>query len=84
MILSIIHIPKYFVILNSCSNNKEIKYDTLKNKVDPFQIYKEGLEAFNINDFFLLVKNSKRLSYLLKILNMQLNLQLCLRIHFMQ
>ena len=40
------------VILNSCSNNKEIKYDTLKNKVDAFQIYKEGLEAFNINDYF--------------------------------
>ena len=38
-----------FVILNSCSNNKEIKYDSLKNKVDAFQIYKEGLEAFNIN-----------------------------------
>ena len=38
-----------FLILTSRSNNKEIKY-IIKN--DAFQIYKEGLEAFNINDFF--------------------------------
>lgn len=40
-----------FLIFNSCSNSKEVKYDSLKNKDDAFQIYKEGLKAFNINDF---------------------------------
>ena len=48
------------VILNSCSNNKEIKYDTLKNKVDAFQICNEGLEAFNINDYFFASEKIQR------------------------
>ena len=42
------------ILLNliSCSNNKKIEYDNLKELDDPIKIYKEGLEAFNKNDFF--------------------------------
>ncbi len=35
----------------SCSKNDEIVYQS-SNKVDPYLIYKEGLEAFENNDFF--------------------------------
>ena len=42
------------ILLNliSCSKNKKVEYDNLKKLDDPIKIYKEGLEAFNINDFF--------------------------------
>ena len=42
------------ILLNliSCSKNKKVEYDDLKKLDDPIKIYKEGLEAFNINDFF--------------------------------
>lgn len=40
------------IILNSCANkNNEFEYENSKQK-DPYEIYKEGLEAFNNNDFF--------------------------------
>ncbi len=40
------------IILNSCAKkNNEFEYENSKKK-DPYEIYKEGLEAFNINDFF--------------------------------
>ena len=41
------------IILNliSCSKNEKIEYDNLKEVEDPIEIYKEGLEAFNTNDF---------------------------------
>ena len=40
------------IILNSCANkNNEFEYENSKQK-DPYEIYKEGLEAFNVNDFF--------------------------------
>ena len=40
------------IILNSCANkNNELEYESSKQK-DPYEIYKEGLEAFNTNDFF--------------------------------
>ena len=38
-------------ILSSCGGNKEIEY-VPQEKVDPYKIYEEGLEAFNTNDFF--------------------------------
>ena len=40
------------IILNSCANkNNELEYENSKQK-DPYEIYEEGLEAFNTNDFF--------------------------------
>lgn len=40
------------IILNSCAKkNNEFEYENSKQK-DPYEIYKEGLEAFNTNDFF--------------------------------
>ena len=40
------------IILNSCAKkNNEFEYENSKQK-DPYKIYKEGLEAFNTNDFF--------------------------------
>ena len=38
-------------IVFSCSNDKKIVYEP-SIKVDPFEIYKEAMEAFEINDFF--------------------------------
>ena len=39
-----------FLVL-SCSKDKKIVYEP-SLKVDAFAIYKEGLEAFELNDFF--------------------------------
>ena len=40
------------IILNSCAKkNNELEYENSKQK-DPYEIYEEGLEAFNTNDFF--------------------------------
>ncbi len=36
---------------SSCSGNKDLDYDT-SNQADPYQLYKEGLQAFKKNDFF--------------------------------
>ncbi len=42
----------YLIILSSCSkNDKEIIYQPLE-KNNPYELYKEGLAAFEINDFF--------------------------------
>ncbi len=43
-----------FIIL-SCSKEAKIVYEPSK-KVDPFKIYKEGLDAFEKNDFFFASK----------------------------
>lgn len=40
------------IVLNACSKNNNLEYDTSKNKINPFTIYNEGLEAFKENDFF--------------------------------
>tara|TARA_Y200000002_G_scaffold377356_1_gene382819 strand:- start:155 stop:988 length:834 start_codon:yes stop_codon:yes gene_type:complete len=40
------------IALNSCTNNNQVKYESTKEKVNPFELYKEGMKAFNINDFF--------------------------------
>ncbi len=42
----------FSLVLNSCSKNNEIEYNASKERENAFEIYKEGLEAFNINDFF--------------------------------
>ena len=40
------------IVFNSCANkNNEFVYESSK-RTDPYEIYKEGLEAFNANDFF--------------------------------
>ena len=39
-----------FIVL-SCSKDKKVVYKP-SAKVDPFVIYKEGMDAFEINDFF--------------------------------
>ena len=39
------------LIVISCSKDKKVVYQQ-SEKVDPFAIYKEGLEAFEINDYF--------------------------------
>ena len=42
----------YFIIFSSCSKNEEeIIYQPLE-KTNPYELYKEGLEAFEKNDFF--------------------------------
>ena len=42
----------YLIIFNACSKNeKEIIYQPLE-KTNPYELYKEGLAAFEINDFF--------------------------------
>ncbi len=38
-------------LLHSCSPNKEVLY-TPTNKIDPYKSYKEGMEAFEINQYF--------------------------------
>ena len=46
----------YLIIFNSCSkNNKEIIYQPLE-KTNPYELYKEGLTAFERNDFFFAEK----------------------------
>lgn len=37
--------------LLSCSKNKEIEYES-QNKIDPYNVYKEGYEAFERGDYF--------------------------------
>ena len=39
------------LIVLSCSKDTKVVYQQ-SEKLDPFVIYKEGLEAFEINDFF--------------------------------
>ncbi len=42
----------YLIIISSCSKNEEkIIYQPLE-KTNPYELYKEGLAAFEINDFF--------------------------------
>ena len=56
MILRIFVIIILTINLNSCSKkNKEIVYEP-KQKIDAFNLYKEGLDAFEKNDFFFASK----------------------------
>ena len=38
--------------LLSCSQNKDIEYEINKDKVDPYKLYEEGLDAFEEGDYF--------------------------------
>ena len=38
--------------LLSCSQNKDIEYVINKDKVDPYKLYEEGLDAFGKGDYF--------------------------------
>ena len=38
--------------LLSCSKDKDIEYEINKNKVDPYKLYEEGLNAFEKGDYF--------------------------------
>ncbi len=38
--------------LLSCSQNKDIEYKINKDKVDPYKLYEEGLDAFAEGDYF--------------------------------
>ena len=51
MILRLALVILISLIVLSCSKDKKVVYQQ-SEKLDPFVIYKEGLEAFEINDFF--------------------------------
>ena len=51
MILRILFIFLLAVNLYSCSKKEEIVYEPQK-QVNPYSLYKEGMKAFEINDFF--------------------------------
>jgi len=51
MILRIIVIFLLALNIYSCSKEKDIVYETQK-KVSAYNLYKEGIDAFKINDFF--------------------------------
>ena len=38
--------------LLSCSKNKDVEYEINKDKVDPYKLYEEGLDAFSKADYF--------------------------------
>ena len=38
--------------LLSCSQNKDIEYEINKDKVDPYKLYEEALDAFDEGDYF--------------------------------
>ena len=38
--------------LLSCSQNKDIEYEINKDKVDPYKLYEEALDAFDKGDYF--------------------------------
>ena len=50
MYRKLILILSIFFVIISCSK-QEVSYQP-KNKVDPYKIYKEGFDAFNIGDYF--------------------------------
>ena len=50
MLIRIILTFCLIIFLLSC-NKKEVLYEPT-NKVDPYVLYKEGLDAFKKNDFF--------------------------------
>ena len=41
----------FFALLQSCSPKTDVIYQP-NNKIDPYSSYKEGLEAFEQNNFF--------------------------------
>ena len=55
MILRIIVIFLLALNIYSCSKEKDIVYEAQK-KVSAYNLYKEGIDAFKINDFFFASK----------------------------
>ena len=55
MIFRIIVIFLLAIGFNSCTKKNEVIYEP-KKKVDAFELYKEGMEAFDKNDFFFASK----------------------------
>mgnify|MGYP006128060165 FL=1 len=51
MFLRIFLVLSLIVSLTSCTKDKKPIYETIE-KTDPYSLYKEGLEAFNKNDYF--------------------------------
>ena len=49
-----------FLLTLSCSGAKKETIYEPSSKLNPYDLYKEGIEAFEINDYFLQVKNSPR------------------------
>ena len=54
------------IVIFSFAALKMMHLFTLSTKIDPYKIYKEGLDAFETNDFFSLVKNFQKLNKTLK------------------
>ena len=40
------------VSLQACSKSKKVEYELENKKVDPYQLYEEGLDAFEKGDYF--------------------------------
>ncbi len=51
MLIRLFFLIFLITVIFSCSKNNEVIYDPT-NKVDPYILYKEGLEAFETNNFF--------------------------------
>ena len=52
MFRKIIFILILSLSFQSCSKNKEVEYEFNKKKVDPYQLYQEGFDAFEKGDYF--------------------------------
>ena len=51
----------FLIFLNATSCSKKMnQFMFPSQKIDPYEIYKEGLDAMRENDFFLLIKNLQR------------------------
>ncbi len=51
MLLRFLFISGLIFVIFGCSKNNEIDYNP-KSKINAYEVYKEGLEAFDRNDFF--------------------------------
>ena len=62
MIFRILVIFLFTISSYSCSKKDKLIYEPQKKKINAYEIYKEGLEVFEKNDFSLQVKNFLKLS----------------------
>ena len=51
----------------SCAKKKDEVQIQLQKKVDPYQVYSEGFEAFSKGDYFMLIKNFQKQNLILKL-----------------
>ena len=68
-------ILSFVLLLNSCSKDEEIYKPT--EAVNPFASYKEGLEAFENNNFFFANKKYSEAELNFEVVELAANLQLC-------